>query len=140
MTAPERSNVAPANPSLWCESSQRQVVSEWTEEYRDIRYACWRCKAESVFTAQDQKYTYEVQKAPIDQRRSLCNGCWRESLEVLRALEALDARWKVEKNVLRGDKIFLSDWLKLLELREQFRAHRADVGKKNMLNKLLADA
>ena len=140
MTAPERSNVAPANPRLWCESSQRQVVAGWTEEYRDIRYACWRCKVEAVFTAQDQKYTYEVQKAPIDQRRSLCNGCWRESLEVLRALEALDARWKIEKNVLRGDEIFLRDWLKLLEFREQFRAYRADVAKKNMLKKLLADA
>jgi 3-demethoxyubiquinol 3-hydroxylase len=40
----------------------------------------FRCHEErhrtlAMFTAEGQKYTYEVRKASIDQRRVLCEGC-----------------------------------------------------------------
>jgi hypothetical protein len=65
----------PADPSKWSEKSQHSVsfhcVKQYTARYTDIAYNCWRCKKATVFSAADQKYTYEVKKAPIDQRRIL---------------------------------------------------------------------
>jgi hypothetical protein len=140
MKASLQPGVAPADPSLWSEQSQRSVAAGWTKEYRDIPYKCWRCKTEAVFTAQDQKYTFEVQKAPIDQRRVLCEDCWRESLAIARELETFEGRWSSEKPVLRRDKEFLARWLHLLQVREEYVAYKPDTAKKNMLKNLLADA
>lgn len=140
MTAPAQPRVAPADPSLWSEKSQQSVAAAWTKEYRDIEYRCWRCKALAVFSAQDQKYTFEVKKAPIDQRRILCSDCWRQSLQIARDLELCAEQWKAEKSKLRSDKEFLSRWLRLLEFQEEFVPYKADTAKKNMLKKLLADA
>ena len=140
MKASRRPTVAPADPSLWSEQSQRSVAVGWTKEYRDIPYKCWRCNADAVFTAQDQKYTFEVKKAPIDQRRLLCEDCWRESLAVARELENFERRWSEEKSVLRTEKEFLARWLDLLQVREKYVPYRPDTAKKNMLKNLLADA
>jgi hypothetical protein len=134
-----RQCVAPANPRLWSEKSQRSVSASWTKEYRDIPYQCWRCQAEAVFTAQDQKYTFEVLKAPIDQRRTLCEDCWRESLTIDQDLKKFEVHWRAEKSVLRKDREFLAGWLRLLETREEYVAYKPDTAKKNMLKKLLAD-
>ena len=128
---------APADPRLWSEQSQRSVSVGWTTEYRDIEYACWRCKATAVFTAQDQKYTFEVKKAPIDQRRTLCESCWRRSLEIENQLKGSAALWAREKPRLSRDREFLEGWLHLLREQEEYVAYRPDTAKKNMLERLL---
>lgn len=70
-------DTVPADPSQWSESSQRSVSVAWTTEYKTYGYYCWRCRERALFTAADQKYTYEVNKAHIDQKRILCEGCWK---------------------------------------------------------------
>jgi hypothetical protein len=114
MKAPARPGVAPADPSLWSEKTQRSVVAAWTKEYRDIAYRCWPCRAHALFTVQDQKYTLEVRKAPIDQRRSLCHDCWRKSLEIARALKMFEERWREEKlccgTTTTASRVGLNSW------------------------------
>ncbi|MES2937228.1 MAG: zinc-ribbon domain containing protein [Pseudomonadota bacterium] len=132
-------SVVPANPSQWREQSQRSVSAEWTKEYRDIHYQCWKCKAGAVFTAQEQKFTFEVKKAPIDQRRILCEDCWQQSNQIVRELSENERRWLEQKPTLQKDREFLRRWLELLEEREKYVPYRSDTAKKNMLNKLLAE-
>lgn len=139
MTPPVRSEVAPADTSLWSEQSRRSVSFGWTKEYRDIKYQCWRCSAPAVFTAQDQKYTFEVKKAPIDQRRILCIDCWRQSLKVRKELAGCVEQWADSKANLAKDKAFLIRWLELLELLEKFVPYRPDTARKNMIKRLLQD-
>jgi Probable zinc-ribbon domain len=139
MTSPVRFEVAPADPSLWSEQSQRSVCVGWTKEYRDIKYQCWRCTSPAVFTAQDQKYAFEVKKAPIDQHRILCNECWRQSLEIRKELVGCAEQWADSKVNLAKDKAFLARWLGLLELLEKFVPYRTDTAKKNMIKMLLLD-
>lgn len=127
---------APADPRRWSEQSQRSVSASWTTEYRDIPYKCWRCGAASVFTALDQKYTFEVKKAPIDQRRALCEACWRRSLEIERELDVYADRWVREKVLLVKDRAFLEAWLQLLQEREDY-GYRPDIARKNMLGTML---
>lgn len=98
---------------------------------------CRCCGADCVFTAQDQKYTFEIKKAPIDQRRSLCAECWSESHRVRAALTAREDRWAVDKAALREDPDFLRDWLDLLLQWKAFNAYKLDVARINMLRRLL---
>jgi hypothetical protein len=102
-----------------------------------IRYNCQRCQAEAIFSAADQKYTYEVKKAPIDQRRIFCELCWREFHQLAAQLKECEGKWATSKRALRADKPFLARWLELLESREKYVPNRNDVARKNMLRRLL---
>jgi predicted transglutaminase-like protease len=133
-------NSVPADPSKWSEKSQRSVSADWTREYTDISYNCWHCKAESVFSAEDQKYTFEKKKAPISQQRVLCQACWEESHRIAARIEDFDMRWAEQKQLLRTDKAFAKSWLETLELQERYVSYRQDIARKNMLRKLLGDA
>lgn len=129
-----------ADPSKWSEKSQRSVSADWTVEYKDITYNCWHCQAESIFSAQDQKYTFEEKKAPIDRRRLLCKLCWAESHRIAAKLKDFEASWAEQKQSLRGNKDFAASWLETLELQASYVPYRHDVARKNMLRKVLSDA
>jgi hypothetical protein len=130
-------NSVPADPSKWSEKSQHSVTFHWVKEYTDIDYNCWRCKKAAVFSAADQKYTYEVKKAPIDQRRILCAECWRELLEVGSNIKQCKQQWAESKNSLRSNAEFLTKWLDLLTTCETYVPYHPNTAAKNMLRKLL---
>ncbi len=113
------------------------MSAEWTKEYHDNKYSCWRCKKVSVFSAEDQKYTYEVKKAPIDQQRILCTDCWRLSLQIGKEIESCEANWASSKVALSKDKQFLSRWLQLLISKEEYVPYRPNTAAKNRLQRLL---
>ena len=129
----------PADPSQWHEKSQGSVSSNWTTEYVDKPYTCWRCRKATIFSGEDQKYTYEVKKAPIDQHRILCNDCWRLSLAVSKEIENCEANWASSKVALSKDKEFLSRWLELLISKEEYVRYRQNTAAKNMLQRLLKE-
>jgi len=133
------STSVPADPTQWSEKSRNSVSFQYTPEYLDIPYTCWRCKKDAVFTAADQKYTFEVKKAPIDQRRRLCEDCWKERLAVERGILDHEQRWATSKDSLKKDKAFLARWLELITAREQFVPYRPNVAAKGMLRKLLEE-
>jgi hypothetical protein len=95
-----------ADPDQWSAQSKHSVAFSFKREYVDQPYKCWRCGAACTFTAQDQKYTFEVKKANINQRRTLCTACWLESHQLQAALSEHDLRWAAEKSDLRSDKNF----------------------------------
>ena len=133
-------STVPANPANWSPQSQRSVSTEWTKEYTSYRYNCWRCRTSAVFSAEDQRYAYEVKKAPIDQKRILCEACWRRSNQIAAELSKYEEDWVESKEVLRRDRAFLEQWSRLLDERDQYVPYRSDSAKKNMLAKLLSDA
>lgn len=127
----------PADPEQWSEKSKRSISYHLVREYTDIQYNCWRCKAPSVFTAGDQKYTFEVKKASIDQRRILCSSCWSESNQIRVLLSEFAAAWAASRNELRHDKAFLERWLESLVRLEEYVPYKPDTAKKNILKSLL---
>lgn len=131
--------VVHADPSQWSAASQRSISFHYTKEYRDIPYVCRRCKREAMFTAEDQKYTYEVRKAPVDQRRVLCSECWRQLLAIDDEIKASQEQWASDKVCLSGNKAFLSRWLELLVCREEYVPYHHDIAAKRMLQKHLRE-
>ena len=140
MPVQNKSSPIPADPTQWSEKSKQSVAFEFVREYKDIPYTCWHCQTECVFTAQDQKYTFEVKKASIDQRRLLCSKCWSESHRIRRELQDCEVQWAASKEELQVDRTFLTHWLELLTLLEAYVPYKPDTAKKNLLSKLLADA
>jgi len=138
MTKPaHRLSSVPADPSHWSEKSQHSISAHYVKEYKDIEYNCRRCKRAAVFSAEDQRYTYEVKKASIDQRRVLCPDCWKESLVVDRDISLCEQQWAASKNLLKRDAGFLQKWLQLLVTRESYVLYRPNTAAKNMLHKML---
>jgi hypothetical protein len=131
-------SATPADPNQWSEKSQGTLSATFIREYRDKHYQCWHCRADAVFTALDQKYTYEVKKAPIDQQRILCETCWGRSIAIIRELAACSEAWTESKAERRADAGFLKRWLQRLEEQETYVPYKHDVAKKNLLRKLIA--
>lgn len=105
----------PQDREQWSESSKRSHAYHYpTTAYEDIAYCCRKCRAMAVFTAAEQKISYEVKKQYIWRRRTLCGPCNGE-LHRLRALEqAFQARWAKERAELRSDREFVKAWLAVL--------------------------
>lgn len=137
MSKQVRPSSVAADPEQWSEKSKQSVAYGFKREYQDIAYKCWHCKADCVFTAQDQQYTFEVKKASIDQRRNLCATCWTESHRIRAALRDCETQWSEAKSQLQADKAFLGRWSSLLVSLEAYVPYKPDTAKKNMLAKLL---
>src|SRR5262245_61954291 len=100
----------------WSAASKRSVSYEiHRKRYVDQHYYCWRCSRPAVFTAEDQKYTFEVRKAHIWQGRKLCTSCWRVRLRLEKGIANCEARWKSERASLSRDGGFQQGWLDALE-------------------------
>ena len=111
MSKPNPPSSTPADPTQWSEESKRSVAYEFRREYKDIPYRCWHCKADCVFTALDQKYTYEVKNASINQGRRLCLECWAESHKIRAKLQECEEKWAQSKVSLQSDRGFLASGL-----------------------------
>lgn len=138
MSKSARPSSVPADPEQWSEKSKQSVACGFRRAYSDIAYKCWHCKADCVFTAQDQKHSFEVQKANINQHRILCTACWEDSNRIRNALRDCEAQWAEDKARLQTDQVFLGRWSNLLVALEAYVPYRPDTAKKNMLAKLLA--
>ncbi|ATQ75510.1 hypothetical protein CR152_14010 [Massilia violaceinigra] len=137
-----RPSTVPADTGLWSAQSQNSVPCQfgWVTHYTDKEYVCRTCGAPCIFTAQDQKYTYEVKKAYIDQERKLCRPCWNQSNAIAEQIKPYVTRWAAEKNGLQNDIAFLAEWLELLTERERNLSGRFDIAQKNVLIKLIRKA
>jgi hypothetical protein len=133
----EVKNWVPADPTQWSEKSQGSVGAYFTKAYEDRLYKCRRCGKDSVFSAIDQKYTYEIKKAPIDQDRVLCAECWKESLAVTKALREHELKWRQYKPKLKQDAKFLGGWLELIQLSKEFSPYKANTAIENMIKRLI---
>ena len=135
-----RPSSVPANPEQWSEKSKQSVAYDFRREYRDIAYQCWHCKADCIYTAQDQQHAFEVKKVNINQRHVLRTACWHELNRIHDALRDCEAQWAARKLELQADQSFLNRWSSLLVASEAYGRHRPDRAKKNMLAKLLSNS
>lgn len=129
-----------ADPKKWSEESKRSLsyVLFAPDEYADKHYLCWSCRKPATFTAADQKYTYEVKKAYIHQRRVLCPECWMHRLKIERDLKECETQWADSKELLKDDRNFLAHWLDLLLQHDRYEPYRKNLAIQNMLKKLMA--
>lgn len=112
----------PIDTEQWSESSKRSIEYRFPiPYYEDIEYQCLACLSPAVFTAQDQKYTFEVQKRYIWQRRFLCNTCYTTARALSKQHDDFSRQWIANKDKLQNDKQFMTEWLSLIEALSPYR-------------------
>jgi hypothetical protein len=96
----------------WSEESKHSfrysALNSGIDYYSDEKYKCIACHKNSVFTAKDQKCSYEHEKNYIWQKRVLCPTCYQE----LQSIKASLA--KLEEQLLNGNTDGLNEHISLL--------------------------
>lgn len=130
--------VVPAQPDLWSDSSKQSYAyqSSLHHQYSDRHYTCRRCKQAAVFTALEQRATYESRKAYIWQDRVLCAECFATRMQIEAELRACAQRWQTDRAECQADTPFLLCWLGLLQQHVEHGGSR-DEGNTRMLMALL---
>ena len=103
--------------SQWSKSSQKSSGGHYdagATHYENIAYRCVKCFAASIFSAEEQKHSYEVRKDYIWRIPTLCANCVIE-LTVLREQDnKFLEQWNIHKETLNGNLEFLTNWLHTL--------------------------
>ena len=128
----------PSDPECWSGECKRSPDYTFApKSYRDKAYLCWRCRQPDVFTAAEQKHTYEQLKANLWQSRSLCAACHQERVGLEREARECRLRWAADRAALRRDHDFLLHWLVVLEALPRYGGAR-DSAHIVMLRRLVA--
>lgn len=127
----------PIDREQWSESSKRSYAFHYkSTTYEDIAYKCIKCGTGAVFTADEQKFTYEVKKQYIWRRRVLCPQCNGELYKLREAEKEFQKLWSKERESLKANREFLAKWLAILEAIPTYR-QRTRSAMKSKLEKLL---
>lgn len=128
------------NKDLWSEASRRGLDYAFASEfYEDIPFVCFTCGAKSIFTAEQQKYTYEVKKAYVWARHVLCPTCFKKKNELSAESASFLATWLQDKGTIATNPARISRWKDVLELLPKY-GERKDTARIRMLSKLLENA
>lgn len=107
-----------ADTEQWSEPSKRSAGGGYgyvNGYYHDIHYTCTKCRSPAVFTAEEQKYSFEVQKNYIWQQRFLCGKCFLILSGLRNKHNKFEHRWLLCKNTLQSDKQFINQWLNVID-------------------------
>ena len=108
-------NNIPLDRDNYSESSKRSVGFEYLGGfYASINYRCKKCYQSAIFTAIEQKESFEIKKKYMWQKRLLCNKCHKEMYLVKKELLDIYSSYCCNKKTLLMDEVFLSRWLLLL--------------------------
>ena len=100
----------------WSQSSQRSSghYDSRANQYENISYQCVKCELIAIFTAEEQKYSYEVKKQFIRRIPNLCATCQTKLESLLATEKEFQQSWSVNSHALKSNVVFLKDWLTLL--------------------------
>jgi hypothetical protein len=83
--------------------------------YADIEYVCRKCKRKSVFSAFEQKKSFENRNEYLDQCRVFCSECWRKGRQLKAKLREMEQKYCEDKAKWLSEREFLLEWLNLLK-------------------------
>ena len=125
---------------LWSEKSRGSLDYVFAQaSYEDKPFACRACGRKSVFTAEQQKYTYEVKKAFTWEQHVLCSACFKQRNELTAESTALAAAWVRDKASLASNAPALRRWKEVLEVLPKYGV-RKDTARIRMLTRRLESA
>lgn len=122
----------PMDRSQWSHASKRSAgyYDSWeyagnydskTTYYENLAFVCVKCGSPSIFSAEEQKYAYEVKKKFIRWFPTCCTAC-RQNLDALLAIDRQSQKlWNTDKESLKNDIVFLKSWLGTIKKIETYR-------------------
>jgi len=110
----------------WSEKSKNSFnydANLHEEFYEDIEYICIRCTSIAIFAGEQQKFSFEVEKNYIWQKRVLCYSCY----QVLQSIKSKIADFRSRFSAEADDKLTNEADLKalLMLIRELLKFDRS---------------
>ena len=125
---------------LWSPKSRGGLDEFFAGEfYEDKSFVCRACGRPGVFTAEQQKYTYEVKKALVYQEHVLCERCFKERNRLAAAAKVFLESWSADRAALKAKPGQLARWKEVLELLPKYGV-RQDTARIRMLARLIRNA
>jgi hypothetical protein len=108
----------------WSEASRRSFTYGGSffysgpdpDYYENVACRCIKCEQSFVFTAEEQKMFFEVHKQYVWKSKKRCHQCQLDLEKIQIRERELRLAWKENGKNLRANRIFLIEWLTLLEL------------------------
>lgn len=100
--------------SKWRKPSYLGHYDENATCYEGLRARCSKCGSSFIFSAQEQKYAFEVEHRYPGWLPTLCPACSREWKAVERELLKFEYSWETNRDALASDRDFLNEWQALL--------------------------
>jgi len=91
--------------------------------YSNITYKCRSCGKLDIFSAIEQKKAYENRQEYYEQKRILCQDCWRSKRRLLKLAQNLEAEYCRNKQAKLEDLDFLLSWFNTLNEYKKY-SHR----------------
>ena len=127
--------------SKWSASSRRS--SEYTLYLKNatyytesIGYRCKKCFSDCVFTPEEQKVAFEVDKKIIHYVPSLCSNCRNEYENIRQKADKHQYEYNSNKEFYSSNEQFISDWLQLVREKNSY-GKSVDLNTERMLEKIL---
>lgn len=121
----------------WSEESKRSYSYDNCEDYyEDIKYKCYSCGLKSIFSALDQKETFEVRKSYIWQRRVLCSACYSDLSIIKKKICEFEILWDSETENQKANASYIEEWLSLLKVMPKYGKGKNEAAERQ-LTKLL---
>lgn len=129
--------------SSWSNSSRRS--SEYTGQFQSedgytesIGYRCKKCFCACVFTPEEQKIAFEVDKKIIHYVPSLCKECRSAYNALINEIKHFQDAWAEDKSAHRYDKDFITSWLRAVREKSTYGKSR-EWDRETMLVKILRE-
>ncbi len=106
----------PINKDAYSDASKNSLGHEFLGEfYEDIHYQCYKCQQPAIFTAIQQKKSFEIRKEYMHQQRILCRNCWLKLRQLKCEMQNIEQLYSLDKEKMKSDKEFLQEWLFILK-------------------------
>jgi hypothetical protein len=130
----------PVDIDQWSEPARRRLgYLPAPLYYEDRIFACRSCQCEAVFSAEQQKFDYEVKKAHYLRQHVLCPPCFARRCYLQSVDRWFESSWLAGEPDMRGDVPTLLMWLDVLQELPLFGV-RPDLARIRMLERLASDA
>ncbi|MCU7875140.1 MAG: hypothetical protein KZQ91_20585, partial [Candidatus Thiodiazotropha sp. (ex Lucinoma borealis)] len=104
------------NRKAWSKESKHSYAYLSNEAfYEDEKYKCYKSGKIAVFSAQEQKKAYEVDKRYIWQKRSLCQTCYSAYNNIKSKISNFEQEYGSEIKNHSIDALIIKVWLNMLK-------------------------
>ncbi|MES9863528.1 MAG: zinc-ribbon domain containing protein [Candidatus Thiodiazotropha sp. LLP2] len=104
------------NRKAWSEESKRSYAYLSNDAYyEDEKYKCYKCGKTAVFSAQEQKKTYEEDKRYIWQKRTLCPSCYSTYNNINSKIYSFEKQTGSKYKSSSIDGSVIKEWLSMLK-------------------------
>jgi hypothetical protein len=126
----------PIERSKWQKPIYQGHYDEQAEFYEGIRCRCRKCELSFVFTASQQRDSFERNGKYPGWQPSLCPKCHSKFLDLVLVEAAYSEKWEKEGDAIPQSEAFLKEWLSVLVHAESFRrqgfGHKIGMVKKRL--------